>query len=77
MKGIAVTGLMGLDQGRWEWSTNGKSWKPVAPVSEAMALLLRDSDHLHFVPNLNAVGGGTLTLRAWDQTRGTAGVGRI
>lgn len=73
LKGIAVVGLTGTANGRWEWSLNGRSWKPVAPVSEASALLLREGDRLRYVPNADSVASATVQYRAWDQTRGSAG----
>jgi subtilisin-like proprotein convertase family protein len=74
LKGVAVTGVTGLDHGRWEWSSNGVSWKPITPVSEADALLLRGTDKIRYVSNLNdTTGGETLNFRAWDETRGSFG----
>jgi hypothetical protein len=75
LRGIAVTGLTGTANGRWQYSTtNGKTWKAVGTVSDASALLLRDLDRLRFLPGKDFHGTATMTFRAWDRTRGTAGV---
>ena len=76
-KGIAVTGTNETN-GTWYYTTNGGStWTAVGAVSNTSALLLADngSTRLYFSPNANYNGAssGALTVRAWDQTSGTAG----
>jgi hypothetical protein len=74
LRGIAITGLTGSANGAWQYSTaNGHSWKPIAPVSAANALLLREGDKVRFLPARDFNGSATLTYHAWDQTRGSAG----
>ncbi|WP_077530384.1 DUF4347 domain-containing protein [Vreelandella utahensis] len=75
--GVAVTGVTDTD-GTWEYSTDGGgTWNSVASASPAdnSALLLAETDHLRFVPDsdFNGTPGGGMTLRAWDQTAGSAG----
>ena len=69
-RGIAVTGLTST-YGTWEYNVGG-GWVPVGAVSDANALLLRDTDSLRFVPD--AQNGEpvdpTLTWKAWDQSDG-------
>ncbi len=72
-KGAAITTLSGTTTGVWQFSFDGKTWKPVGAVSEASALLLRDTDRLRYLPAKNFTGAVGVTFRAWDQTRGTVG----
>uniref|UniRef100_UPI002ED09481 retention module-containing protein n=1 Tax=Candidatus Sororendozoicomonas aggregata TaxID=3073239 RepID=UPI002ED09481 len=73
MKGIAITGA-DTANGAWQYSADGgSSWQPVGNVSETSARLLDASDQLRFVPDANYHGSETLSLRAWDQSAGTAG----
>ncbi|MBK8278313.1 MAG: DUF4347 domain-containing protein [Nitrospira sp.] len=76
-KGIAITGTNETN-GTWYYTTNGGStWAAVSAVSNTSALLLADnaSTRLYFAPSAdyNGTCTGALTLRAWDQTSGTAG----
>ena len=76
-KGIAITGS-NQTNGTWYYTTNGgTTWTAVGTVSNTSALLLADngSTRLYFAPNANYNGTSTaaLTVRAWDQTSGTAG----
>ncbi|MGZ8380612.1 MAG: tandem-95 repeat protein, partial [Nitrospira sp.] len=76
-KGIAITGS-NQTNGVWYYTTNGgTTWTAVGSVSNTSALLLADngSARLYFAPNANYNGTSTaaLTVRAWDQTSGTAG----
>lgn len=71
-KGIALTGVTGTANGIWQYSTNGSTWKPVGIISTEMALLLKETDRLRYLPNLNISGTATISYHAWDQTRGTA-----
>ncbi|HMS83318.1 MAG TPA: DUF4347 domain-containing protein, partial [Nitrospira sp.] len=76
VKGIAITGTNETN-GTWYYSTNGGvTWTAVGTVSNTSALLLADnaSTRLYFAPaaNYNGTSTGALTLRAWDQTSGTA-----
>jgi hypothetical protein len=70
-RGIAIVDLAG--PGNWQFSLDGKSWKPVVGVSQAVALLLPASALLRFVPNVDQVGSAGVTYRAWDRTAGVAG----
>jgi PKD repeat protein len=75
--GVAVTGVDDTD-GTWEYSTDGgRSWQTVSSASPSAgsALLLAETDRVRFVPDGGFVGeaGGSITVRAWDQTSGTAG----
>ncbi|MBB3267315.1 hypothetical protein FHW79_004968 [Azospirillum sp. OGB3] len=74
--GIALTGA-NESYGRWWFSTdNGATWSLVGTVNDSdSALLLRATDRLYFQPNaaVPATVNGALTIRAWDQTTGSAG----
>ncbi|MEQ1592678.1 MAG: tandem-95 repeat protein [Thiobacillaceae bacterium] len=77
LKGIAITATNETN-GTWYYSTSGGStWSTVGTVSSASSLLLADnaSTRLYFSPAADYSGSSTsaLTLRAWDQTSGTAG----
>ncbi|TKB90336.1 MAG: tandem-95 repeat protein [Nitrospira sp.] len=76
-KGLAITGSSETN-GTWYYTTNGgTTWTAVGSVSAASSLLLADngSTRLYFAPNANYTGtsSAALTVRAWDQTSGTAG----
>ncbi|MFO0701137.1 MAG: tandem-95 repeat protein, partial [Nitrospira sp.] len=77
VKGIAITGTNETN-GTWYYTTNGgTTWTAVGTVSNTSALLLADnaSTRLYFAPaaDYNGTSSSALTLRAWDQTSGTAG----
>ncbi|MGR0184917.1 hypothetical protein [Azospirillum aestuarii] len=76
LTGIALTGTS-ESYGRWWFSTdNGASWSLVGAVNDSdSALLLRATDRLYFQPDaaVPATVNGALTIRAWDQTTGSAG----
>ena len=76
-KGLAITGR-NQTNGTWYYTTNGGStWTAVGTVSNTSALLLADNGNtrLYFAPNANYTGtsSAALTVRAWDQSSGTAG----
>jgi hypothetical protein len=78
-KGIAITGNA-PSHGVWWYTINGgATWQQVGTVSTGNALLLADNaqTRLYFqstTADYNGSGGtSALTLRAWDQTSGTAG----
>ena len=76
-KGIAITGK-DETRGIWWYSLNGGgSWAQVGTVSSAQSLLLADngSTRLYFAPAANYSGAASaaLTIRAWDQSSGSAG----
>ena len=76
-KGIAITGSVETN-GTWYYTTDGgTTWTAVGTVSNTSALLLADNANtrLYFAPSANYNGTSTaaLTVRAWDQTSGTAG----
>ncbi|MDH3647649.1 MAG: cadherin-like domain-containing protein, partial [Gammaproteobacteria bacterium] len=71
--GIAVTDLSS-GNGTWEYSTDGGvSWIAVGTVTDASALLLRDSDHIRFVPDGANADAASFDFRAWDQSTGLFG----
>ncbi len=73
MEGIAITAA-NSGNGTWQYSTDaGSSWTNLGTVSNALALLLRDTDWVRFVPNAQNGTSASLTFRAWDQSSGTAG----
>ncbi|MDQ2105517.1 beta strand repeat-containing protein, partial [Azospirillum isscasi] len=76
LTGIALTGT-NESYGHWWFSTNnGATWSLVGTVNDSdSALLLRSTDRLYFQPNASvpATVNGALTIRAWDQTTGSAG----
>ena len=73
LEGIALTATND-GNGHWEYSIDGgTNWTDVGVVSDASALLLRDTDLIRFVPDgLNATTAD-ITFRAWDQATGNAG----
>lgn len=74
LSGVAVTGLTGTANGSWQYSTTGgRKWLPVGHAADDAALLLRPTDRVRYVPNLNFHGSAGLTFRAWDQTTGAVG----
>ncbi|HNB44540.1 MAG TPA: DUF4347 domain-containing protein, partial [Burkholderiaceae bacterium] len=77
LQGLAITAT-DETHGSWYYSTNGGStWNAVGSVSTSSALLLADdgSTRLYFRPAADYNGSipSGLTLRAWDQSTGTAG----
>ncbi len=69
-KGIAITARTGGNES-WQYSTDGGAhWTNVGAVSNASALLLRETDLVQFQPNTENGANATLTYRAWDQTSG-------
>ncbi len=75
LQGVAITGADG-SHGTWYYSTdNGVHWTAVGAVADDSALLLRAGDRLYFQPanDVNGSFAAGLTLRAWDQTSGSAG----
>ncbi|HEY8356743.1 MAG TPA: hypothetical protein VIL30_04705, partial [Ramlibacter sp.] len=77
VKGIAITAA-DSSNGGWFYSTDGgTTWAAVGAVGDNSALLLAsDADtRVYFRPtaNYNGTVAAGLTIRAWDQTTGTAG----
>jgi len=68
--GIAIGGATG--NGIWQYSTDGSTWTDLGTVSASSALLLSASSQLRYVPDGRNGETATLSLRAWDQTSGTA-----
>ncbi|MEG0148330.1 MAG: DUF4347 domain-containing protein, partial [Comamonas sp.] len=69
--GAAVTATTG--NGTWQFSLNGVSgWTAFGTVSNSTALLLTGNTYVRYVPDGANGETATLTLRAWDQTSGTA-----
>lgn len=72
--GIALVGLSGTAGGTWQFSLDGgNSWQAFGAISDAAAILLRDSDQVRFVPRADFFGTAALSYRAWDRTSGSAG----
>ncbi len=73
LEGIAITSLAS-GNGTWQFSTDGGTvWSNVGAVSDASALLLRDTDRLRFVPDARNADSASVTFRAWDRTSGSTG----
>ncbi len=75
LEGIAIIGIDNA-RGTWQYSTDGgASWHSIGSVTNANALLLRDSDLIRFQPdaNWNGTVDSGMTFRAWDRTAGSAG----
>lgn len=70
--GIAITASSG--NGTWQYSTDG-NWYSVGPVNSSAALLLSATTELRYVPDAQNGETPTLSVRAWDQTSGSATVG--
>ena len=73
--GIAITAA-DASNGVWYYSTNADStWTAVSTVSTNSALLLAadTNTRVYFQPNAGYIGNATFTIKAWDQTSGTAG----
>ncbi|QBF26461.1 DUF4347 domain-containing protein [Pseudomonas tructae] len=70
LSGIAVIASTG--NGVWQYSSDGLAWTDMGAVSGSAALLLSSSSQVRFVPDGANAGSASLTLRAWDQTSGTA-----
>ena len=73
VEGIAIRSVLS-GNGTWQYSLDGgTNWLDVGTVSNSSALLLRDTDMLRFQPNGETGTTAHLSVRAWDQTTGTAG----
>ena len=71
-EGVMITDATSSDNGWFEFSTDGgTTWTRYGWYWNG--LLLRDTDRVRFVPTGFSAETGTLTIRAWDQTTGTAG----
>jgi hypothetical protein len=71
-QGIAITGLSS-GNGTWQYSIDGGATWTTATASASASLLLRDTDHLRFVPNGENATAASFTYRAWDRSVGAAG----
>lgn len=71
-QGIAITGATVAGSGHWEYDT-GSGWTTLGTVSGSSSMLLRATDKLRYVPDLQHGGTPTLTVRGWDTSTGTAG----
>jgi len=72
-RGMAITYINHLN-GQWAYTTDGQNWAKIENVSDDSALLLAANNSLtriRFVPDTNHSGtdNGTITFRAWDQSR--------
>jgi parallel beta-helix repeat protein len=75
LKGIAVTGVDNTN-GTWQYTLDGgTTWLAFGSPSPTSARLLPSnaSTLIRFVPNVDYEGTPGISLRAWDQTQGTAG----
>lgn len=72
VRAIAVTAANNTN-GSWQFSTAGGPWIDLGTPSNNAARLLAPADRLRFIPNANYHGTATVTIRAWDQSSGTAG----
>ncbi|MFT3858605.1 MAG: Ig-like domain-containing protein [Aquabacterium sp.] len=73
IQGIAVYGAS-TASGAWQYSLDGGStWSAVGNVGSSSALLLRATDRIRFVPNVEDTDTATLDFLAWDETTGSAG----
>jgi hypothetical protein len=72
--GIAVVGA-DTTNGTWEYSLDGRTWKPVGSVSGSAAVLLGGTSRVRFVPTAGVPAGTTarLSYKAWDQAAGRVG----
>lgn len=68
--GMAVTRLIGTENGQWQYSTNNRSWVTIPSANMEQAFLLRSTDFIRYLPNANFVGEASFEFQAWDQTRG-------
>lgn len=75
LKGLAIT-TADNTKGRWQYSLNGTTWYELGSPTGGMARLLAPdaSTRLRFLPNADACGSASLTIRAWDQTNGYNGL---
>lgn len=69
--GVAIVGSSG--RGLWEFSADGANWGPVGTVSGSRGRLLGGNYLVRFTPENQAAVIGTLTVKTWDGTNGTAG----
>lgn len=72
VRALAVTGANNTN-GIWQFAVAGGGWNNLGTPSVSTARLLGPTDRIRFVPNANFHGSATLTVRAWDQSSGTAG----
>ncbi|MDZ4255531.1 MAG: putative Ig domain-containing protein [Sulfuritalea sp.] len=72
LQGIAVIAAGVSSAGAWAYSTDGTTWAWILDTTDTQALLLDANSQIRFQPVLNTSGTTSLTLRAWDQTSGTA-----
>ena len=72
LQGIAVVAAEVSSAGAWAYSTDGATWTWLLGATDSQALLLDANSQIRFQPVLNTSGTTSLTLRAWDQTSGTA-----
>lgn len=72
--GVAVVGA-DTTHGAWGYSTDGEnSWTAFESLSDSAAVLLAGDDSVRFVPNAGFNGaGGSVSVRAWGGSAGTAG----
>jgi uncharacterized delta-60 repeat protein len=68
--GLAITAIDNT-YGTWQYFTSG-SWSTIpTSVSNTNALLLAPSDLVRFQPSDDDTGNSSISVRAWDQTKGS------
>ncbi|MFP8967715.1 DUF4347 domain-containing protein, partial [Pokkaliibacter sp. CJK22405] len=75
LSGIAITALSG--NSNWQYSTDGTTWLNMGSVSSSAALLLSSSSYVRYSGDTYNGETASLTIKAWDQTTGTATSGGI
>ncbi|MBS7780101.1 DUF4347 domain-containing protein [Acidovorax sp. CCYZU-2555] len=70
LSGVAVTATSG--NGTWQYSIDGSAWHELGVVSQSAALLLSSTSQVRYQPDRENGETATLTVRAWDQSSGTA-----
>lgn len=70
-RGLAVVGVEG--GGNWQYTLDGRAWRPLSGASEAGGWLLPDTARLRFLPAANWSGTALLRFRGWDRTWGAVG----
>ena len=62
--GVAIVRLAG--PGTWQFSADGSTWRDCKTVYHGRALLLPSEVQIRFVPQPEAKGKASLSLRSWD-----------
>lgn len=76
LRGIAINGMTGTGQGRWQYTqNNGALWNTFQVTGNTTArLLAADANtRIRWFPDTDFTGTLTLSFTAWDQTKGANG----